>query len=711
MYRHFRARCLLLLVGVFMLAAHAPLSAQAVKVDPKKKGSLLVPDPFEIKPGDPLSKRTPVARPAAIKGAQSWTVETKIHRWTATALALSPDGKMAATGGYDGMIRLWDIPSGKLLRVLVGHDWYVYGLAFSPDGSVLASTGSHDGTARIWNPKTGMTLRVLRKHKGYTYGVAWSPDGSTLVVSGGTSGFATFWNPVKPEQIRTVEVGTGILCSAWSPDGKYLATGSTQGCVVWTAADGENYATLRPDGNVVYSVAWSPDSKQLLTGGGTNSVVWNIDTKEAARTVPGQVTAAHWASNGKWLATSARVGMANLTDPETTKLQRQLKFRATHFAANKENTLLAAIDGTHLHIQDVTTDASPTTFLVAASDSMVYTPGKPVVSGLTERELTFFDTSNGKKLHVLEGHTGAINSALWSRDGKFLATSSADKTARVWDGASGKVVQTLADHQGAVSAVAWASDGKLATGGADKTVRVFAPNSDNVLHTLNGHTHPVTALGWSRDGKSLVSGSVDRNLIVWNLMTNKPFLTLSAIHDVQTLAISPDGRLVASGGTDDVIRIFSLANGKLLYSLDLLGNPRNVISLAFSPDSTMLAAGRANHTMQVWSIGTDKPLHNVQVMAPVHSVAWSNDGKTFITAALDRSLRFWDQSTGLVKVTMINDGRQLAAIAAEGHYRVLPDLEHELLYVVQTDKTQDTYDPRAFAVKFAWRNNAAAVKP
>src|SRR5262249_60390727 len=130
--------------------------------------------------------RTPAQRAGALKGARSWTIETKRHRWYPTQIALSPDGKHLATGGYDGIIRIWSAVTGDFERALVGHDSYVYGLAWSPDGNYLASAGSFNNTARVWETKTGMAVRVLEGHKGDVRHVAWVRAGSVLLTGAWT---------------------------------------------------------------------------------------------------------------------------------------------------------------------------------------------------------------------------------------------------------------------------------------------------------------------------------------------------------------------------------------------------------------------------------------------------------------------------------------------------------------------------------------------
>ena len=104
------------------------------------------------------------------------------HTRAVNGVAFSPDGRLLATASHDKTARLWDPATGEHLRTLTGHDQDVHGVAFSPDGRLLA-TASGDGTARLWDPATGQHLRTLTGHDGNVFGVALSPDGRLLATA------------------------------------------------------------------------------------------------------------------------------------------------------------------------------------------------------------------------------------------------------------------------------------------------------------------------------------------------------------------------------------------------------------------------------------------------------------------------------------------------------------------------------------------------
>ena len=136
---------------VTSVAAQMPAGVKATVVHPK---------PLPFVEGEPLSEAALVTKPAPLEGLLSWTIETRRHRGHLRTLAVSPDGREMATGGVDGAIRLWDSSSGKLLRVLEAHSYYVCSLSWSPDGKVLASAGAYDETV----PPLGSCIRSAAAH-------------------------------------------------------------------------------------------------------------------------------------------------------------------------------------------------------------------------------------------------------------------------------------------------------------------------------------------------------------------------------------------------------------------------------------------------------------------------------------------------------------------------------------------------------------------
>src|SRR5262249_36554790 len=150
---------------------------------------------------------------------------------------------------------------------------------------------------------------------------------------------------------------------------------------------------------------------------------------------------------------------------------------------------------------------------------------------------------------------------------------------------------------------------------------------------------------------------------------------------------------------------------KLLQSLERLGSPRTVTALAWSPDGATLAAGRDNHTVQLWNVRTGKVAHDLAALAPVHSVGWSPGGSTVAAGNADGTVRFGDAGSGQLRATLVLLEQQVPAVAADGHYRVPPGAEPDLVYVVQLERGQETLGPKEFAARFpTWKNAPAQVK-
>jgi WD40 repeat protein len=119
------------------------------------------------------------------------------------SVALSADGRVLASGGYDGTARLWETDTGRPLATLHGHTGGVAAVALSADGSLLAS-GGYDGTVRLWETDTGRPMATLHGHAGVVAAVALSADG-LLLASGGLDGTVRLWDVRSGTHLRTLQ--------------------------------------------------------------------------------------------------------------------------------------------------------------------------------------------------------------------------------------------------------------------------------------------------------------------------------------------------------------------------------------------------------------------------------------------------------------------------------------------------------------------------
>ena len=197
-----------------------------------------------------------------------------------TALALSPDGKTLAVGGYR-VVRLMDPLTGELQRTLTGCADQVQSLAWEANGQRLAAAGGvpgESGEVAIFALASGKIEKKLTGHTDVVVSVAWR-SGTDEIATGSLDKTAALWSVGTGQRLRLLkDHADTVLAVAYSPSGEFLATASADRTAkLYRTKDGVRVAALNAHQDSITRLAFSPDSKRLATGSADKTVrIWSV---------------------------------------------------------------------------------------------------------------------------------------------------------------------------------------------------------------------------------------------------------------------------------------------------------------------------------------------------------------------------------------------------------------------------------------------------
>ncbi|UQA55189.1 protein kinase domain-containing protein [Polyangium aurulentum] len=562
------------------------------------------------------------------------------------------------------------------------------------------------GVPRGWADLTqralhsGLTLVVL-PHKDSVFSTAWSPDGKHI-ASASRDKLARIWRADgagEPLLLRGHD--NAVNAVGWSPDGKRVVTASDDRTArVWNADGTGKPLVLRGHEEAVSSAAWSADGKRIVTASADRTMrVWNADGTGEPLVLRGHDNAVLWAEfspDGKHIVSAsadrtARMWNADGTGRVLVLLGHEGKVRSVGWSPDGKRIVTGSEDRT---AQIWNSDGTGEPVILRGHEGWVRSvefsrDGKHIVTTSDDKRARVYDANGLGEPWILRGHEAWARSAEFSPDGRFIATASSDRTVRIWSAKRTDERLTFRGHEGVVSCVAWSGE-RILTASEDGTARVWNASGTGEPVVLRGHEEWVSSAAFSADGKRIVTASHDRTARVWNADgTGEPVVLRGHESVLNSAAFSPDGKRVVTASQDRTARIWN-ADGTGEPRV-LVGHEGEVRWAAWSPDGEHIITTSSDRTVRIWNAhGTGEPRILRGHDHWVESVAFSPDGKRIVTASVDKTARVWNvDGTGEPLVLRGHEGWVRSAAWSPDGKRIVTASVDKTVRVWNAEKTDE----------------------
>jgi WD40 repeat protein len=656
-----------------------------------------------------------VVEPPPLAGIRRWSIDSPRHRGRISGAAFSPDGRRLATCGVDGVIRIWDAETSRFERAFTGFRWNVQELAWSPDGSALASNSPTEGVVRVWEIETGRLIAEPKRSGAvpiFCGLLGWSRDGQKLAACVGGSG-AIFVSDGLGEFQEITAVGQPISAFSWSSNGRFLVASQSNPITIHDGSSGRQTLALEESDEHIGPAAWSRDGSRIAGDAGGTLAIWDAATGKKIRTVPLRPLHLAWSDDDRTLAVQTPASL-HFIDPATgSEAARIVVAPVVWMGWQPRHECVATVVGQRVDFWKPGAPTAVSSIAAGAVESPVFRPGAPLVTGLGTDTLRLWDATTFTCRHELRpnapGGAGTFAAAALAPAGSGLATANDQGTVQLWKTDDGTQVASPAGKVGPFGCLSWSADGtRLAVAGPDQVIHIVSRDG-TAGPQLTGHEAHVRAVAWAPSGRQLVSAATDKSVRVWDAETGRQTASFPLDMDVSALAwtVVRGAPALACGLVNTGVKVINPSTGKDIATLAegtrVPGIP--ITTVAWLPGKTpRLLAGQSYHVVELFDALTGQVTTWQLAPGGATDTLGVNKGALVATRAQDRTVRFWEAATGRLRGCLLDEAGVPVLISAAGDLRHPADAVPELIAIVDTPAGQKTLRLDELARDHRWKN-------
>jgi WD40 repeat protein len=603
------------------------------------------------------------------------------HECPITALTFSERGDCLATGGSDGIVRVWNVLDGSLISGFLAAPGGVNVLCWiskGPNEDRIVSAGREQNIC-IWDWQSGCEVTRWCAHGSRIRDLKILDDGK-LLASCGDDGLIKIWSLPGGEERKSMRGHRDrIFCLGVIEGGKILLSGGEDRSLrCWYSTPSDTQKIFRGHEAPIMCIVVEPASTKIITGAVDGTLkMWdmNYGEKLSIRAHQKGITSVAVVRQGNLIISSSRDSTIKIWDSQSFDLKQTMRDHsgAVNIIVSDpmERWIASGGDDGTLRIWKIDSQRTVSDYQLEHTSSILCMAlhGEYVASASSDSTIRVWIEASGIHFVTLRGHLEAVNAVIFLDNNKIVSCSN-DRTIKVWEISTGNLLRTLGDqivelatgniylskfapqsshskigHTSAITCLVRFGDNHVISGSNDGTLRLWNTETGEQLKIFNGSTGIITSIAADAQRNIVISAGTAKEIVVWDIGSGQIQNLLSGHHgNITCLALITRKRYLISGSMDQTVRIWNIDTHE---SISLRGHTDRINSIAFDMSHNIIASASDDSTIRIWNFETHETLFILRShQSPVRYIAIDSLKGRIFAAGDDEFVTIWKIDNG-----------------------------------------------------------------